>query len=55
MNVQEMSDKDLRDLLLTCDYKGKEIKEQALDELLKRAQDNGVRLNALMSLGADVS
>lgn len=55
MNVDQMTEQELRDLLLTCDYKGKEIKEQVLNELIKRAQDHGVRINALISLAADVS
>jgi 23S rRNA pseudoU1915 N3-methylase RlmH len=52
MNFETMSEKELRDHLLTCDYKGKEFKTQALDELLKRAEQRGMSLAYLASIGA---
>lgn len=49
MNIKEMSDTELRSLLITCDYKGKEVKTEALDELLRRASSEGAAMMALTS------
>jgi hypothetical protein len=36
-DVSKMSDADLRDNLITLDYRGKDFKREALNELLRRA------------------
>ncbi len=36
---------DLRSILLTCDGRGKEAKEDALEELLRRARRDGGTLD----------
>ena len=40
--VEQMSDADLRDNLVTVDYRGREFKARALDELLKRVATKGI-------------
>ena len=40
--VEQMSDADLRDNLVTADYRGREFKAHVLDELLKRATQPAV-------------
>ncbi len=37
MDLSQLTDQDLRAILLTCDGKGKEAKEAALRELIDRA------------------
>jgi hypothetical protein len=39
--IYELSDKELRALLLTCDGQGKSVKEEALDELINRSFISG--------------
>jgi hypothetical protein len=41
MHLEKLSKEELRNILLTCDGKGKAIKDEALDELLQRARDDG--------------
>ena len=42
--VRSADEKELRELLLTVDGKGVSIKEIALEELLRRAHNDGVNL-----------
>ena len=41
IEVEKLSDDELREILLTVDGKGKSVKEQALNELMSRAEDLG--------------
>lgn len=43
--VHHLSEADLRQLLLTCDGRGKAAKEEALEELLRRARPEGASLD----------
>ncbi len=43
MNIQEMSDEQLENELITSDFHGKEIKNLCLKELLNRAIDKTIR------------
>ena len=38
IEVEKLSDVELREILLTVDGKGKSVKEQALHELIERAR-----------------
>jgi len=40
-NLADLSEEALIDVLVTCDGQGKEAKNAALNELLKRAYDEG--------------
>lgn len=40
LEVAKASDESLRLSLITCDGRGKKLKEAALDELLRRAREN---------------
>lgn len=38
--LTQLSETELRAILLTCDGRGKEVKEQALEELIRRLTDH---------------
>lgn len=40
-NIKNLSDEELKNILLTYDGKGKDAKEKALQELLDRAENEG--------------
>ncbi len=41
MNIEQLTDDQLKAILLTCDGQGKSAKEEALNELLSRRFDEG--------------
>lgn len=48
-DLNKLTNEELRTILLTCDGRGKEVKQEALDILIQRGVDNIIIKAALES------